>query len=57
MGCCSNFRVKKGFPGYAVVVNFAQDTVTVDLTSFDHVPHESSVYLFSTTYAQSFTTT
>jgi len=40
-----------------VVVNFVQDTVTVDLTSLDHVPQESSVYLFSTTYAQSFTTT
>lgn len=39
-----------------VVVNFAQDTVTVDLTSLDNVPHESSVYLISTTYAKSFPT-
>jgi hypothetical protein len=47
--------VKEGFPGYMVVVNFAPDTVTVDLTQLNHVPNESSVYVFSTTYAQSFT--
>ncbi|XP_021941641.1 maltase 1-like isoform X2 [Zootermopsis nevadensis] len=48
-------RVKKGFPGYMVVVNFAVDTVIVDLTKLDHVPNESFIYVFSTTYAHSFT--
>jgi hypothetical protein len=46
--------VKEGFPGYVVLVNFAPDTVTVDLTKMDHMPNESSVYTFSTTYANSF---
>jgi hypothetical protein len=47
--------VKEGFPGYVVVVNFAPDTVTVDITNLAHMPNESSVYTFSTTYAHSFT--
>jgi hypothetical protein len=53
--CHSNFRVKEGFPGYVVAVNFALDTVTVDLTKLAHMPNKSSVYTFSTTYAHSFT--
>ncbi|XP_023718249.2 probable maltase isoform X2 [Cryptotermes secundus] len=48
-------RVREGFPGYVVVVNFAPDTVTVDITNLAHMPNESSVYTFSTTYAHSFT--
>ncbi|KAJ4436648.1 hypothetical protein ANN_16779 [Periplaneta americana] len=48
-------RVKEGFPGYLVVVNFLDDKVTVDLTTLRHVPEESTVYTFSTTYATNFT--